>query len=242
MKTKIGKLMFNLFKQSKTYQEFEDFKSCNPWFLKPYDKVRLTEGSITPNTEFASIFPNLNKLITSTRVLNVAINKDHYKLYSWIAKDGKNCGWLCQFEDPNLTDIELLLQHQLLLTTMGGIKKCYNEPDGSFTNNQNFLFIKSKCKRGPSYWTEYYHDMCQEEGIQPIPVDDLVSFVYEANGAQTLYDLKTGQVYLFSHDHNFDYVNFMQGQPKYTFHYINGVKSFTQYVETLATQWLYNIL
>jgi hypothetical protein len=235
--------MFNLFKPSpKPYQEFEDFKSCNSLFLKPNDKVRLTEGSSISNRAFAALFPNLNILITSARVLDVTINNDHYKLYSWTSKEGKNCGWLCQLEAPNLSDIELLSQHQILLTNMGGVRECYNEPDGSFTNNQNFLFVKSKCKRGPGYWTEYYHDMCREAGVQPMPVDNLISFVYEANGAQTLYDLKTGQVYLFSNDHNFDYVTFMKGQPQYTFHYFNGVNNFTHYVEMMATQWLNHVL
>lgn len=75
-----------------------------------------------------------------------------------------------------------------------------------------------------------------------MPVDNMVSFVSEANGAETLYDLDTKQVYLFSHDHSFDYVTFVPNQPRYTFHYINGVENFTDYVEALARQWVDHVI
>ncbi|MBO9634094.1 MAG: hypothetical protein J7578_13345 [Chitinophagaceae bacterium] len=70
---------------------------------------------------------------------------------------------------------------------------------------------------------------------------NLISFVGEANDAETLYDIKTKKVYLFSHDHSFTYVTTVEGQPKYTFHHINGVINFVDYVEALATQWTSHI-
>ena len=218
------------------FSDFEDFKSEVSFFIKQNDKIDVTTGELTVNKDFEKIFPSLNKLMNKARILNVKINSLDYKLYSWTTSDGGSCGWLCKIEPENVSQIEILPEHQLLLDSIGGIKESYNEPY-SFTNNQNFLFTKSKCHRGAEYWTEYYEEMCEEEKVTPMNVENLTSFADEANGGKTLYDLNTKQVYLFSHDHAFDYVTFMPGQPEYTFHYINGVNNFVDYVETLSKQW-----
>jgi hypothetical protein len=223
------------------FDDFEEFKTSISWFIKPADRIEIGNGNVMTKPEFANTFPTLNQLIQTARTLDIKINSDSYKLYSWTTKGKVSCGWLCKFELPNLSKIDILPEHQLLLDNVGGIKESYNQPEGAFSNNQNFLFIKSECKRGAGYWTDYYHDMCEEEGITPMSVDNLISFVYEANGGQTLYDLNTKQVYLFSHDHSFDYVTFMDKQPKYTFHYINDVKDFIDYAECFAEQWLKHI-
>jgi hypothetical protein len=218
------------------FTDFEDFKLERSYFIRRTDKVIVTSGNITISPEFEKTFPVLNNLMRKARVLDVALRKDTYKLYSWTAKDGLSCGWLCKIEAPETSNIEILPEHQLLLDNIGGIRECFNEPEDAFTNNQNFLFIKSECKRGLD-WIEYYYESCRQNNLEPIPVDNLVSFVHEANGAETLYHIKTRQIYLFSHDHCFDYVTFVEGQPEYTFHYINGVSNFIDYVETLASQW-----
>ena len=49
-------------------------------------------------------------------------------------------------------------------------------------------------------------------------------FVVEADGRQLMYERATGRVYMFSHDHCFENVTFLPGQPAYTFHRINGVR------------------
>jgi len=218
------------------FTDFEDFKSDISSFIKPADNVKVTDGTVITSIHFAESFPTLNRLINRARVLDIEINNIAYKLYSWTTGT-ESCGWLCKIEPASISNIELLPEHQLLLDNIGGIQESYNQPEGAFTNNQNFLFIKSECTRGTGYWTEYYHDMCENTDTKPIPVGNLISFVYEANGAQTMYDLKTKQVYLFSHDHSFDYVTFLEGQPEYTFHYINGVNNFIDYTEMLANQW-----
>jgi len=220
------------------FTDFEDFKSDITWFIKPTDSIKLLDGTAITSSGFAKTFPTLNSLINKARVLDVKINADSYQLYSWSTKEGKSCGWLCNIEPSNISDIQILPEHQLLLDNIGGIKESYNQPEDAFSNNQNFLFIKSECKRGSGYWTEYYYDMCKDENVEPIPVDNLISFVCEANGAQTLYDLQTKQVYLFADDHSFDYVTFVEAQPQYTFHYINGVNHFIDYAEALAQQWI----
>lgn len=171
------------------YKDFEQFKLNINWFVKQTDTVNLVEGIVKVNDAFIKNFPLLNDLILSARVLDVTINDNTYKLFSWTTKEGSSCGWLCKLEPKYISNIELLPEHELLLDNIGGIVESYNQPERSFTNNQNFLFLKSECKRGLGYWPEYYHDVCEDLKISPIPVGNLISFVCEANGAQTLYDL-----------------------------------------------------
>lgn len=220
------------------FPDFEDFKSNISWFIKPDDKITVTNGNIKTSTVFAATFPIINNLINKARVLDVTINQETYKLFAWTTKDGYSCGWLCQFESPGVNDLQLLPEHQLLLDNIGGIRESFNQPEDSFTNNQNFLFIKSECGLGIGGWMkDYYLPACEEENFVPMATDHLVSFVNEANDALTLYDPQTKQVYLFSHDHSFDNVTVVEGQPDYTFHYINDANNFIEYAEALAVQW-----
>jgi hypothetical protein len=220
------------------FKDFEDFKTNITWFIKPADVVNIKEGVLTVGDDFIDRFPNLYKLISAARVLDVTINNNIYKLLSWTRRDDISCGWLCKFEPADISALEILPEHQLLLDTMGGIQESYNQPGYMLTNNQNFLFIKSQCRPGLDGWMIYYIEMCQDEDITPMPETNMIAFVGEANGNLTVYDKITGQVYLFAHDHSFDYVTFLEGQPHYTYHLINGVNTFTDYAETVARQWM----
>ena len=64
-----------------------------------------------------------------------------------------------------------------------------------------------------------------------------LAIISEANGALTMYEPETRKVFLFSHDHCFDNVDFIENQPEYTFHRFKNVSTFTEYVEELADQW-----
>jgi hypothetical protein len=125
-----------------------------------------------------------------------------------------------------------------LLKEIGGIQEAYNQPEPSLTNNQNFLFIKSECTKGIGGWNDYYEMMCEAEGKAQIDFKDFVCFVQEANGAVVLYERSMKEVMLFSHDHSFDNVEFLENQPEYTFHKIRGVETFMDYVKQLAAEWL----
>ena len=223
------------------FEDFEEFKSDVTWFVKPDAQISVLKSSVNLNEDFKTTFPNLYYLIKRSRVLEVIINNIRYKLYSWDSKTGEPCGWLCKLEPADVSNLLISPEHQMLLDTIGGIKESYNEPDDAFTNNQNFLFIKSECEQGLGYSSTYYNDMCRNTAVVPLLENNLVMFVEEANGGRTLYDLSTKKVYLFSHDHCFDYVTFLEGQPKYTYHLINGVNTFQDYVETLAQQWAAHI-
>jgi hypothetical protein len=219
--------------------DFETFKNDITWFIKPTDKVELLDTTLNYSLtkKFQETFPKLTSLIEKSRVLNLTINYQSYRLFSWTNKENKSFGWLNKIESDKTTDIELIDEHELIIQEIGGIQESYNQPEPSLTNNQNFLFIKSECSMGIGGWDDYYEMMCEEENKQKIDYKDFVCFVQEANGDVTLYDRNSKEVMLFAHDHCFDNVEFLENQPEYTFHKINGIKSFVDYVESLATEW-----
>ena len=223
--------------------DFEEFKMSVPWFFGESEKVELlkTEESLVLNNEFQDTFPKLTRLIQKARVLNVRINEQSYKLFSWTNKENWSCGWLSKIESDSISQITILDEHSLLLNSIGGIQECYNQPESNLLDNQNFFFIKSECLDGIGSYDKYYEDMCNEGKRKKIDYSSFISFVQEANGSLTLYDLRSKKVMLFSHDHCFDEVEFMDDQPKYTFHTFKKIKTFTDYVEELANQWLNEI-
>ena len=219
--------------------DFEAFKNDITWFIKPNDKVELFSSSLsfTLTNKFQATFPKMTNLIQRSRVLNLTINSQQFRLFSWTNKDNKSFGWLNKIESENTSDMELIEEHKLLLNEIGGIQESYNQPENSLTNNQNFLFLKSQCKKGIGGWDDYYEMMCEEDNKPQIDYKDFICFVQEANGDVTLYDKYTEAVLLFAHDHSFDNVELLENQAQYTFHRINGIKTFTDYVEQLATEW-----
>ena len=220
-----------------SFPDFEYFKNDYTWFFKPKDKIELAAGELPLGPEFEKTFPGLHALVGTARITDVKINKHNYKLLAWTLQDGEPCGWLCLVEDAAVNDLRLLPEHKLLLQHIGGIKESFNQPDGSFSNNQNFLFVQSLCEKGLGGWEEVYLEECNYVKAEPLPIDELITFVQEANGNITVYHMETKQVYLYAHDHAFDNVTAVPGQPEYTFHYINDVNNFVDYVEALAKQW-----
>lgn len=228
--------------------DFDIFKQEISWFIKPTDNIELTKGELNLSDNFFLTFPTLHKLVSKARVLDVALTRQNkrttYKLLSWTDSENLKSGWLCKF-DKEETEIEILPEHQLLVDNIGGIQESYKQLDDEaemLTDNQNFLFIKSECTKGIGGWDDYYEEMCNEEQKPLIDYKDFVCFVQEANGDVTLYDPKTKEVMLFAHDHCFENVEFLENQPEYTFHKINGITTFIDYTETLAQQWLDNIV
>lgn len=229
-------------------KDFDIFKHEISWFIKPTDKIELTKTALNFSDNFISTFPTLYKLVSQARVLEVTLTRQNeitnYKLLSWTDNERLKSGWLCKF-DKGETEIELLPEHQLLVDNIGGIQESYKQLETDkeiLTDNQNFLFIKSDCTKGIGGWDDYYEDMCKEYEKSLIDYKDFICFVQEANGDITLYDPKSKEVMLFAHDHCFENVEFLENQPEYTFYKINGITNFIDYVETLAHQWLDNIV
>lgn len=231
--------IFRRNKKKEINTDFEAFKSEVSWFLNPNSKIKFQEqNEIRLSQEFKDVFPNLSELIVKSRQTYLIIDKTNYILFAWDTLDGQICGWLNQLETEQKYKYELIREHELLLRNIGGIRESFNQPEDSFSNNQNFMFIGSECSRGIGDWDDYYSMTCEEEGKKEIDYSNLLAFVYEANGALTLYNPLTKKVFLFSHDHSFENVEFMEDQPEYTFHTFKSVVTFEDYVETLAREWL----
>jgi hypothetical protein len=209
-------------------------------FFRPTDTIELKEGSFTCSETFIETFPKLHKLLSFATVADVTLTRKQeqtqYRRYSW----NNSTSWLCKIETDK-TSVKILPEHQLLLDNMGGIQES-NRVDSEteiLTDNQNFLFIGSECFAGlDADWDEFYKEACEDEGVKPIDTKNFVCFVTEANGNETYYDLQTKKVYLFATDHCFENVKELNNQPEYTFYTINKVKTFVDYVEVLAKQWL----
>jgi hypothetical protein len=228
--------------------DFEIFKKEAGWHIKPTDLIELTQISPNFSDSFISTFPTLYKLISQASVLDIILTREKeiilHKLFTWIDVDNLKSGWLCKFE-KNTNNFKILPEHQLLLDNIGGIQETYKQLDTEnkiLTDNQNFLFIKSKCTKGLGDWIKLYSQVCEAENAEQIDTKNLVCFVGEANGNETFYDLNTKQVLLFAPDHCFDNIEVLNNQPEYTFYTINGVTTFIDYAETLAQQWLDNIV
>ncbi|PKV50829.1 hypothetical protein ATE84_2896 [Aquimarina sp. MAR_2010_214] len=228
--------------------DFETFANEIAWFIQPSDKVFITKNNeeLETSQEFKDLFPTLSILIEKARKTVATINDQKYTLFAWDDLEGVKCGWFCKMEDEASFPNELISEHKMLLANIGGIQESFNDFEEFsetelFTDNQNFLFIGSECKKGLDGWNDYYSESCEEEGLKEIDYSNMVSFVNEANGTLTMYDTTTKEVLLFSHDHCFDNVICLENQPEYTFHTFKGVDNFVDYVEELAQQWTNHI-
>jgi len=232
--------------------DFEIFKKECSWFIQQTDKIEIKEANIDYSKDFSTMFPLLSQLLSKVRVANVVLTRTkkktetihNYRLYSWDTKCGNTAGWLCRI-GLNDSTVEILPEHQLLVDNIGGIEESYEEQEcetEKLTDNQNYLFIKSECEQMDNDLKDVYLDTCEEEGLKPLNMDNLLAFAVEANGNATYYDLKTKKVLLFATDHCFDYVTEVENQPEYTFYTINEVECFVDYVEKLAKQWLEEVM
>ena len=231
--------MFWKSKKKEINKDFEALTNYYQWLIKESDEVNIGEiqTDILLSEEFQKTFPKLTGLIKKARILNLTISSETYKLFSWTKRNGIICGWINKFEKEQKNDLQLIAEHRLLLSEIGGIWESYNQPEPSLSNNQEFLFIESECLSGIGGWDEYYEIVCKQDNINEIDCSEFVCFVREANGDVTLYNPKNKEVFLFAHDHCFDNVTFLDGQPEYTFHKINKVNTFADYVEELANEW-----
>jgi hypothetical protein len=221
-----------------TNNDFKTFQKEVSWFLKPTSNIRTKESDIRLSIEFKETYPKLTLLIEKARVTSVDIDQVEYLLFAWDSKADLICGWLNKIDEPESCFAELMPEHELIIRFIGGMRETFNNPETSFADNQNFMFSGTECSRGIGDWDQYYHMACEEENYTPIDFNNFIVFAKEANGALTMYNPDNKTVLLFSHDHCFDNVNFMDNQPQYTFHSFKGVDTFIDYVEELATQWL----
>ncbi|WP_299315052.1 hypothetical protein [uncultured Aquimarina sp.] len=208
------------------------------WFFNETDKVEIEIKSFDLSADFKLIFPKLTKLIDCARITHLQINNVPHILFAWNDIDGEIFGWLNKIEDRENLYHQLSNEHKILLQNIGGIQESFNQPDDSLTNNQNFMFIGTKCSFGIGSWNEYYKETCDEENVEPIDHSNLICFVEEANGNLTFYNPTTNDIILFASDHCFDDITPLNEQPEYTFYKYDNIKSFPDYVEKIADEWM----
>ncbi|RQO77755.1 hypothetical protein DBR40_07205 [Pedobacter sp. KBW01] len=222
-------------------RDFVAFKEEISWFLKPDSKVVFKEGSLRLSEEFKEVFPILTTLVKKARTSYLSIDGTDYLLLAWDGIDGKICGWLNRLEDPDSYAGGLSAEHELLLRGISGIRENFGLSVPALSDNQEWMFLGSECSLGLGDYDDYYEMMCADEKCGQIDSSDYMVFVVEANGGQVMYERASGSVHMLSHDHCFENVAFLPGQPAYTFHTINGVGTFVDYVEILAGQWMEGI-
>ncbi|MCS4301539.1 hypothetical protein [Chryseobacterium sp. BIGb0232] len=222
--------------------DFEAFKEHLSWLIHPSQIDAVSETEIRLSSKFTDTFPILTELITQARVLSLDIDHQPHHLISWTNKNNEIFGWLTKAESDFTSPLPFIEEHKLLLNEIGGIRESFNQPDPSFSNNQEFMFTGSECSAGINDWNDYYEEQCSDENKPPMDYKNFISFVVEANGATTVYEPQTKEVFLFSHDHAFDNVDFLENQPEYTFHTFHNITSFVDYVEVLAQEWKNEII
>ncbi len=211
------------------------------WFFQENDKIEIEQYTLELSDDFKKIFPKLTELIDCSRKTFLRINNKPHILFAWNDIDDEIFGWLNKVEESESVSDKLSDEHKILIQNIGGIQESFNQPEDSLTNNQNFMFIGSDCSYGIGSWNEYYYETCVEENIEPIDHSDLICFVEEANGNLTCYNPKNSEIILFAPDHCFENITPIKGQPEYTFYKYDNIKSFKNYVEKVAEEWLVEI-
>lgn len=224
--------------------EEKDFKIFQKWSPHLFYKVeQYSAGILRLSPSFKKAFPLLSDLIGKARVLDIRLKEHSYQLLSWSEKGSQeeNMWWLCETNISDKPLLPFLDEHNILIDNLGGIAASFylNIPK-PLNANQNFMFIPNYCTLGLDErgGLEYYKNVCAEHDCQPIQTQHLLKFAHEAGGALSFCDPANATVLLYANDHDFNYVTVLPGQPEYTFYTINGVRTFTDYVETLAKQWL----
>lgn len=201
----------------------------------------MESGKPEFSKEFQTTFPSLYTLLAKARVIEFAINQNQvFRQYIWQHKDGTSSGWLCQMEHCVPQGRNLIDEYILLATNMGGLIRNWrkNKAVETLIDANEFTFLMKDSYPGIGSWDENYKLRCQEDGVNPLDLTNFVSFALEANGNVTFYDIDTRKVYLYAHDgYSPLNITLVKGQPEYTIHTIDGIGSFTDYVEQLAKQW-----
>jgi hypothetical protein len=224
--------------------DWNDLTADITWLIAEGDEVEVSpsrmacDGLFQPTAASVGAFPTLSRLLSLARVTEVKINGQLYHLYGWTDLAGRSLGWQCLPPDPTGDHRDFLSDHALLLSCFGGIRERWNEPL-TWLLNLNSALTSESTRAGFNGWDEYYLDLCEDRGIQPV-VDpaDYRSFALEANGNCTIYHHITGQVLMFAHDHSLDHIEVLSGCPEYTLYTIKSCPNFRTWVETVAEQWL----
>ena len=222
--------------------DWEVLAESEPWVV-PEGNVtvlgRTSEpGAWAPKSEeFGRLFPALSSLLSQSRVTPLTVSGSPWYLFSWGEPDGELSGWLSPA--PSESPLEKIFgRHRVLLQSFGGVTERFNDAESTWLLNHIDVLTMESAQFDASFIADY--DWIFEQHGVPIPIDlgAYYCIAREANGNSTLCHRNTGEVLLFAPDHCFDHVEPLEGCPEYSLYRIREVKTFTDWVEKVAAQWL----
>ncbi len=210
--------------------------------------TRLSEfkgGHFSASEAFAETFPQMSFLLKQALTVDFKINHGlRFRQYIWTRADGSTAGWVCRVDHCVPQGRNIIDEHQLLANELGGVinwwvDKAYEVKKDTLIKNNNFTFCLSDSVIGFGGWEEAYKAQCEKEGVEAFDPANFVTFAVDENGNTTFYNKDTKQVYTYLQD---GYTPFdstiVSGQPEYSIHQLDKAKSFVEYAELLANQWL----
>lgn len=202
----------------------------------------IGDGHVDLSTEFVALFPKLTQLLEEASKVEFTLNgNQRFRQYIWTNPEGKTSGWLCKLEHCIPQGRHLIEEHILLAKTMGGIINCWLSDDikdfVSLIDANKYTFSLTDSHVGIGGWEDDYRNEVHKD--QPLDVSKFVTFSLEVNGNTTCYNSETKEVFAYLHD---DYSPFkntpLDEQSLCALYRYDDAKTFIDYVELLADQWL----
>ena len=222
--------------------DWEVLAESEPWAV-PRGNVSVLDrtsdlGAWAPRSrEFSRLFPVLTRLLSRSRITPLTISGYPWTLFSWGDPAGELSGWLSPA--PSESPLEnAFVHHRVLLQSFGGVTERFNDAESTWLLSHIDALTMESAQSDASFIADY--DWIFEQHGVPIPIDleAYYCIAREANGNSTLCHRKTGEVLLFASDHDFDHIEPLEGCPEYSLYRIREVKTFTDWVEKIATQWV----
>ncbi|MBK5719385.1 hypothetical protein JGH11_00735 [Dysgonomonas sp. Marseille-P4677] len=204
----------------------------------------IHDGKVILSQEFITLFPKMARLLDKAYKVEFTLNgNQRFRQYIWTREEGSTAGWLCKLEHCVPQGRNIIPEHILLSQTVGGIIDYWltdsTKEANSFIDANEFTFSLVDSTIGIGGWEDNYINECKEQGLEPLNTSEFLTFALEANGNTTFYSHKTKEVFVYLHD---DYSPFEitphKGHPLCTIYQYDKAKSFVEYVEILAEQWL----
>ena len=219
---------------------WQSFVDDVPWFIQPAE--RAVVGPLRPAGDWRLpvrlevVFPRLAALLAHAHTSNVSVGRRDYVLFSWETHDGITT-WLSPRPSPS-SRVDLLPAHSSLLEVFGGIVERSQEPESTWLLNTNESLTADEASHDASFIKAAEGVWAEVPGGIPIDTTAYYSISREANGNTTLCHRRSGEVLLFAQDHSFDDVDVLEGCPPYTLYRRRGGRTFVEWVETVAEQWM----
>lgn len=199
---------------------------------------RIHSVKLDLSKEFKELFPRMTSLLEQASVIDFTLNRNQrFRQYVW-TKNGLSYGWLCKLEHCIPVGRNIIDEHVLFSTNVGGIINYWtdgNKDEDTFIDANEFTFSLTETFVGGGL------DDCfsrSSGNTGDLNVNSCVTFALEQNGNVTFYNYQTKEIFIYLHD---DYSPFevepYEVAPPIAIYRYKGVVSFVDYVETLADQW-----